>query len=86
MDLFGIPAGTIVQGGLGTIGLLSILLILTGRLIPVRTHEREMAREQKRGDDWHAAWEATEQRAEERDGQLGEILAIVRRQSQGRQR
>lgn len=86
MEVLGIPGATLVQGGLGGLGLLAILLVLTGRLIPLRTHEREMAREQKRGDDWHSAWESTEARAEERDGQLGEILAIVRRQSQGRPR
>lgn len=83
MELLGIPAATIVQGGLGTVGVLSILLILTGRLIPIRTHEREMAREQARGDDWHAAWQATEQRADETQEQLSEILAFVRQRSTG---
>lgn len=78
MELLGIPAATIVQGGLGTFGLLAILAILTGRLIPIRTHEREMAREQQRGDDWHAAWQATEQRADEHQEQLTEILMFVR--------
>jgi hypothetical protein len=78
MELLGIPAATLVQGGLGSFGILAILLILTGRLIPIRTHEREMAREQQRGDDWHAAWQATEQRADEQQGQLAEILMAVR--------
>lgn len=86
MELLGIPATTIVQGGLGTVGLLAILAILTGRLIPLRSHEREMAREQKRGDDWHAAWQATDQRADEVQGQLTEILSFVRQRSAGRQR
>jgi hypothetical protein len=86
MELLGIPATTIVQGGLGAVGLLAVLAILTGRLIPLRTHEREMAREQKRGDDWHAAWQATEQRADESQGQLAEILTFVRQRSAGRQR
>lgn len=86
MELLGIPPAVIIQGGLGAVGVLSILLILTGRLIPIRTHEREMAREQQRGDDWHAAWQATEQRADETQEQLNEILMFVRQRSAGRPR
>lgn len=86
MELLGIPAATIVQGGLGSFGLLSMLLILTGRLIPIRTHDREVARADKRGDDWHAAYQAEAARADEFSGQLGEILSAVRRPLPGRQR
>lgn len=86
MELLGIPATAIVQGGLGTFGVLSILLILTGRLIPIRTHDREMLREQQRGNDWHAAWQATEKRADETQEQLNEILTFVRQRPAGRQR
>lgn len=87
MELLGIPATTIVQGGLGTFGLLSMLLILTGRLIPIRTHDREMSAEAKRGDDWRAAYQAESARADEVSGQLAQILsAVQQRQITGRQR
>lgn len=92
MELLGIPAATIVQGGLGTFGVLCLLMILTGNLIPLKTHEREMTRadgeltrSDKRAADLWAALQAEGQRADEFGSQLGEVLSILRQRA-GRSR
>lgn len=84
MELLGIPGATLVQGGLGSLGLFLLLLIAMGRLIPRWMYQDMLDRERTRGDDFKAAWEAECQRADQQAGQLSEILTFVRQRPRGR--
>lgn len=65
---------------IGPVGLLVIivLLVLFGRLIPSRTHERELIEARKRGDDWKAAHDIQDARADMQAAQIGELLELGR--------
>lgn len=64
----------------GPVGLLVIivLLVLFGRLIPSRTHERELKESRNRGDDWKSAHDIQDQRADLQASQIGELLELAR--------
>ena len=67
-----------IQGG--AVSLLGAVawMLFTGRLIPRRIHEQAVTRERERGDDWHAAYLASDARADLLDRQMAEILSAVR--------
>ena len=62
-------AGLVVQGGaLAALVFILVLLIrytASGKIIPLATHERELAAANKRGDDYKAAFEKADARADE---------------------
>jgi hypothetical protein len=85
LDLFGIPGTVLVQGG--AVGVLTfvVLAILLGKLHPDRTldrieraHEKEIAAEKTRGDEWKARGDAQEKRNEVQAQQLAELLEVGR--------
>lgn len=53
-------------------------MVLTGRLLPRRLHEKAVQQERQRGDDWRDAYRAMEARAAIQDQQMAEILTFVR--------
>lgn len=85
MDLFGIPAGVVIQGG--AVGVLTfvVLAILVGRLVPrksledVRTdRDARIAEVKVRGDEWRAAALAQEERNDVLARQLELLLEANR--------
>lgn len=77
-ELFGIPAATLLErGGWGVVAVV-VLMIITGTLVPGRTHTRELAREIKRGDDLKDALDKSTAAHEIESQQLAEILSFVR--------
>jgi hypothetical protein len=67
--------GTPTLGGL--LGL-CILLILGGRLVPVSTLRRELEAEHQRAEDFKAAHQAADQRADKLLEQQDQLLAYAR--------
>lgn len=67
-------------GALGPAALagLAVLLVLTGRLIPLRTHQQALDAAKVRGEEWKAAFFAERDRAEVLAGHLVEILGAVK--------
>lgn len=57
---------------------LVILLILTGRLVPLGTHTREIAAANRRADDYKAAGEADRARADKLADSLSEMLPYMK--------
>lgn len=51
---------TVRDVGAGAILVLVVFMILTGRLIPKATHDREMANAVTRGDEWKRTAEETQ--------------------------
>jgi len=65
--------------GIGTVVLAAIWMVLTGRLIPARTHEREIAAKQAEIDRLSAALEKVEAQRDKLMGLAGEVtVGIVR--------
>lgn len=77
-ELFGLPVAALLERGGWGVVLLFVLLVVFGRLVPLRTHVRELAREIKRGDDLKSALDAALQTSEIESAQLNEILSFVR--------
>jgi hypothetical protein len=69
--LLGLGAGNLTAGVL--VGVF-IILVFTGKIIPVTTVRKLLAREIQRGDDWKEAYLASEQARKLQDGQVGELL------------
>lgn len=85
MDPFGIPGGVLVQAGASGILLLTVVGIMLGRLVPVRTldriekvHSDRLAEEKARGDEWKAFGQAQGQRNEIIAQQLAELTEVGR--------
>jgi hypothetical protein len=85
LDLFGIPGSVIVQGGAAGILAFVVLAVLLGKLHPDRTldriekvHEKQLANEKARGDEWRARGDAQEQRNDILAQQLAELLEVGR--------
>jgi hypothetical protein len=64
--------------GAGAILVGVVVLILTGRLIPISTHRREVDREKNRGDEWKSAHAESEIGRAKALEQNGALLAGVR--------
>lgn len=81
-ELFGLPSGFVIQGG--AVGLLAFLLtfvfqqIVSGKLVPAKSLERELEQAGRRADEWKAAWEAEVKRGDVRDQQFGDLLSAAR--------
>lgn len=76
--LDGISLGLIQQIGPWGIVTLIAIAIVTGRLVPRVTVQRERELLEKRVEDWKAAYELTERARSVQSDQLNEILDIVR--------
>lgn len=70
-EVFGLTANSV---GLGALLTLVVLLILTGRLVPRRTHEDALADR----DRWREAFLNSEAAREEEHKQTGELLEMAR--------
>jgi hypothetical protein len=70
-EIFGINAS---DAGLGALLTLVILLILTGRLVPRRTHEDTLADR----DNWRQAYLESEKARKVEHEQTGELLEMAR--------
>jgi hypothetical protein len=70
-EIFGIQAS---DAGLGALLTLVILLILTGRLVPRRTHEDTLADR----DNWRQAYLESEKARKVEHEQTGELLEMAR--------
>jgi hypothetical protein len=57
----------------GTLVVLAVILIMTGRLVPRATHERELATANKRGDEWKETALKGRELIEEQSRQLGKF-------------
>lgn len=66
------------QLGAGGVVVLVVLLVIFGMLVPVRTLNRELEQANKRGDDWKAAYDASDARADAQAVQIGELLELAR--------
>jgi hypothetical protein len=64
--------------GFGSIVVAVVVLIITGRLVPITTHRRELDRERSRGDEWKDAHSLSEQGRKSALEQNGALLAGVR--------
>jgi signal transduction histidine kinase len=61
----------------GLVGIV-VLLVLFGLLVPVRTHNRELAAAIQRGDEWKRAAEVQDARNDAQAGQIAELLELAR--------
>lgn len=64
--------------GAGAILVGVVILILTGKLVPIAAHRRELERERLRGDEWREAHGTSEQGRRAALEQNGALLAGVR--------
>jgi len=64
--------------GAGAILVGVVVLILTGKLVPITTHRRELDRERARGDEWKEAHGTSELGRKAALEQNGALLAGVR--------
>lgn len=83
MDPTALIGPIIAQGGPWALISFVVFLIVTGRLVPRISVDREVSAETRRAEDWKAAALADRARADLRDDQIGEILAFVRRPREG---
>lgn len=67
--------GALTPGALLGLGLLFILL---GRLIPLRSHQRELDAANQRAAEWQEAYRAERARADAYGQQLAEVLGAIR--------
>lgn len=69
--------------GLGPTALagLAVLLVLLGRLVPLRSHQRELDAAERRVEDWKATAQLERVRADLLAKQLAEILDALRKLS-----
>ena len=76
--LDGLPLGLL--GQIGPWGLVTglFLLLMTGRLVPRSTVERERELLEQRGSEYKEAWLLTEQARKVQAEQLDELLGIAR--------
>ncbi|MER6492738.1 hypothetical protein [Streptomyces griseorubiginosus] len=70
-EIFGINAG---DAGVGVLLTLVVLLILTGRLVPRRTHEDALTDR----DNWRQAYLESEKARKVEHEQTGELLEMAR--------
>lgn len=73
-----IDPGSLGNVGAGGVVVLVVLLVLFGLLVPVRTLNREVEQERRRGDDWKAAYDVQDARADVQAAQLVELLELAR--------
>ncbi len=57
---------------------LAVLLVLLGRLIPLRSHTRELAASNRRADEWKDAYYTERARGDLLASQLADILGAVK--------
>jgi len=76
--LDGLPLSLL--GQIGPWGLVAglFLLLMTGRLVPRSTVERERDVLEQRGSEYKEAWQLTEQARKVQAAQLDELLGIAR--------
>ena len=65
---------------LGAVGILAfvVVLIVTGRLIPLSTHRREVAAADQRAADWKESWQLERAAREIQAQKDDEILMLLR--------
>ncbi len=63
---------------LGGLCALFVLLVMTGRLVPVSTLRRELDAANQRAEDYKAAWESTDARADKLVEQQDQLLTYAR--------
>lgn len=70
----------LTPGLLGQWGIVGavVMLVLFGLLVPVRTHNRELAAAIQRGDEWKRAAEAQDARNDAQAAQIAELLELAR--------
>lgn len=73
-----IPLAVLADVGPWGLVTLGVLLVMTGRLVPRSTVERERELLERRAEDWRAAHELTEAAREVQQRQLDGILDAVR--------
>lgn len=85
MDLFGIPGAVLVQAGPGGALLLTVMAIVTGRLVPRKSVEdvradrdARIAEANARGDEWRAVATAQETRNDMQAHQIQQLLDTAR--------
>ena len=70
-----------IQGGaLAALVLVLVMLIrytASGKIVPLTTHERELAAATKRGDDYKTAWEKADARADEYQQMFKQLLTYA---------
>lgn len=77
MDILGIPIGQLTINGLALVAIgLVVTGLITGRLVPVKTHEREIAVERERTADFRDLWNIANQRGDVMET-VAEDLVVV---------
>lgn len=83
MDIIGVLANPVFADvGVGALLALVIILILTGRLVPRVTHERELAASNKRADEWKETTLKSQKLAEELTEQVGKFAEAAKTPSE----
>lgn len=85
MELLGIPGAALIQGGATALLGVAFLLVFTGRLVPRKTFDdaradwaKQLAAEQRRGDEWSKAAEVQSARNEVLAHQVEQLLETAR--------
>jgi hypothetical protein len=76
-QLFGIPIGQLTVNGLALVAIgLVVTGFITGRIIPLRTHNRELAAANERTADFRELWQVADKRGDVIES-VAEDLVIV---------
>ncbi len=67
-----------VPGGLSGLVLAGVWMILTGRLVPARTHDRMLADRDTQIDAWRSAHTAEMERGHALEAQVSELMELAR--------
>lgn len=77
MEILGIPIGQLTINGLALIAIGLVLTgFITGKILPVKTHEREIAVERERTADYKELWQIANKRGDVMET-VAEDLVIV---------
>jgi hypothetical protein len=76
-EVLGIPIGQLTINGLALLAIALVVTgLLTGRLVPVKTHEREIAVERERTADFRELWNIANRRGDVMET-VAEDLVVV---------
>lgn len=76
-ELLGIPIGQLTINGLALLAIALVVVgLITGRLVPARTHEREIAVERERTADFRDLWNIANRRGDVMET-VAEDLVVV---------
>jgi hypothetical protein len=77
VDIFGIPIGQLTVNGLALLAIALVVVgLITGRLIPVSTHNREVKAATDRGNEFRELWQVADRRGDVMESVAEDIVVV----------